>query len=92
MSETFSKVKTRIVAIDRGVNTKSGNPHYTVVTVDGSFDTEMDGAINYGITNAEFKNVDVILTLRADERGDRKGTIVGIKTATGGHCAGMTQP
>lgn len=47
----------RVVSTTRLNNSVNGNPRYTVVFDDGSvIETQSDSAINYGITNPEYRD------------------------------------
>lgn len=56
-------------------NSVNGNPRYRVTFTDGSaHDTSADAGFCYGLTNPEYRNVEVIVTLT------RAGRIANIET------------
>lgn len=60
----------------------NGNPRYRVTLMGGAvIETKIDASINYGITNTEYSNVPVVLTLS-------EARIVGVRTQDGQHMAG----
>jgi hypothetical protein len=47
----------KVVSTNRLNNSVNGNPRYTVVFDDGSvIETQSDAAVNYGITNREYRD------------------------------------
>lgn len=57
----------RIASIERLPSSASGNPRYALYLTDGTaLKTAPDAAINYGITNPEYRDRDVTFTI---ERG-----------------------
>ncbi len=56
------QITTTVRVVQRGNNTRSGNPQYTVTTDAGVFKTVPDGAVAYGISNSEYQG-EVKLTL-----------------------------
>ena len=76
------KIQTKIRAITRRVNSADRNPRYTVVTDDGVFGTIDDGAVNYGLTNSEYRGGDVILTVRGS-------SIIGVSAVSGEYTVGV---
>lgn len=74
------QITTRISGVDRGKNTRDGNPQYTVFTDDGAFLTSRDGAVAYGIGNSEYRGP-VVLTVEGNH-------VVGAATLNGEHFIG----
>jgi hypothetical protein len=67
----------RIVRLERMPSSKNGNPRFRVFFAEhGTYPTEVDGSVGYGIGNREYRDNDVEVTLTAG------GNIAHVKVVT----------
>jgi hypothetical protein len=66
MNTSELRTVARIASLVRLKNTRDGNPQYRVVFTDNTAAlTEPDAAVNYEITNSQWRDVDVQVVTRA---------------------------